>query len=301
MVSTGKIHSSEEMLPAAIIFKEVDYAHYVDFSLARGFTANQVWYRKLGNDEGKDIGILKGGRKKGFRGMTFELKKRKIMCMNKTSILLVVFCLGSLLSITSNRLYAQEQQTSTEKQLQSKFGIKAGLNLTNLYISDASDEHLKAGFNAGIYWKLPVARGFSIQPELLYSQKGAKTTYSNFIQGSGEYRFNLNYIELPLLAVINLGKHFNIHAGPYAGYLVKANVTNVDNNGTINGAADLNENNFNRWDYGVAGGIGLDVENFTIGARYNYGLNKIGNSGLAGEITRNSKNAGLSIYVGLAF
>lgn len=196
---------------------------------------------------------------------------------------------------------AQEQQTAAEDRLQSKFGIKGGLNLTNLYVDEADDENMKAGFNAGIYWKLPVAKGFSIQPELLYSQKGTKATYDNFLQGSGEYRFNLNYVELPLLAVINLGKTFNIHAGPYVGYLLSANVKDANDDGTIGGIADLNEDNFERWDIGLAGGIGLDVENFTIGARYNYGLGEIGKSGLAGQLTNNAKNAGLSVYLGLAF
>lgn len=199
------------------------------------------------------------------------------------------------------RADAQEQQTTAESGLNSKFGIKGGLNLTNLYIDDASDENMKAGFNAGIFWKLPVTRGLSIQPELLYSQKGTKATYNNFIQGDGEYRFNLNYVELPLLAVINLGKNFNIHAGPYVGYLISADVKDVDNNGSINGAIDLNEDNFERWDLGLAAGLGLDIENFTIGARYNYGLSEIGKSGLAGQLTNNSKNAGISVYVGLAF
>lgn len=196
---------------------------------------------------------------------------------------------------------AQEQQVGAESRSNGKFGIKGGLNLTNLYVEDASTEKLKAGFNAGIFWKLAVAKGFSIQPEVLYSQKGTKTTYDNFIQGDGEYRFNLNYLEVPLLAVVNLGKNFNIQAGPYVGYLLSANVKDMNNDGTINGAADLNEDNFERWDYGVAGGLGFDVSNFTLGARYNYGLREIGKAGLAGEITRNSKNAGLSVYIGLGF
>lgn len=202
--------------------------------------------------------------------------------------------------IASNGV-AQEQQTSSEKTTNSKFGIKGGLNLTNLYVEDASAEKFKVGFNAGIFWKLAVAKGFSIQPEVLYSQKGAKTTYDNFLQGDGEYRFNLNYVEVPLLAVVNLGKQFNIHAGPYAAYLVSANVKDVDDDGTVNGAADLNKDNFEPWDFGVAAGLGFDAENFTLGARYNYGLKEIGKSGLAGELTRDSHNAGISIYVGFGF
>ncbi|MBA4166491.1 MAG: PorT family protein [Chitinophagaceae bacterium] len=197
---------------------------------------------------------------------------------------------------------AQEQQTSQENKLHSKFGIKGGVNLTNLYVNDVSDEHMKVGFNAGVFAKLAVARGFSIQPELLYTVKGAKENYNNFLQGNGEYRFNLNYIELPLLAVINIGKNFNIHAGGYAAYLVSANIKDVNSNGTINGATDLNEDNFQRWDAGLAGGLGFDIQNLSIGARYNYGLAEIGKSGnLSGELTKNSKNAGLSIYLGLAF
>ncbi len=197
---------------------------------------------------------------------------------------------------------AQEQQTSVENGLRPKFGIKGGLNLTNLYVDDVSKEHLKAGFNAGIFAKIPVTRGFSIQPELLYSVKGAKENYNNFIQGSGEYRFNLGYVELPVLAVINIARNLNIHAGGYAAYLTNANIKDVDNNGDIQGATDLDAGNFKRWDFGLAGGLGFDIENFTIGARYNYGLSHVGKAGsLSGQLTTNSKNAGVSVYVGFGF
>lgn len=198
--------------------------------------------------------------------------------------------------------FAQEQQTSADSGLTAKFGIKGGLNLTSLYVDNVSSEHMKAGFNVGIFSKLPVTRGFSIQPELLYSVKGAKDTYNNLLEGTGEYRFNLGYVELPLLAVVNLAKNFNLHAGGYAAYLVSANVKDVNNDGTVNGATDLNADNFQRWDFGLVGGLGFDVENFTLGARYNYGLTNIGKSGsLSGDLTKNSKNAGLSVYIGFGF
>lgn len=213
----------------------------------------------------------------------------------------VVFIVGGLL-IASTAVRAQEQQTVAESGLKAKFGIKGGLNLTNLYVADVSTEHMKAGFNAGVFAKLPVTRGFSIQPELLYSLKGAKEDYNNFVQGSGEYRFNLGYMELPLLAVVNIAPNFNIHAGGYAAYLVNANIKNVNDQGTVVGANELSTGDFNRWDFGLAGGAGFDIQNFTIGARYNYGLSHIGkNDNLTGALTKNSKNAGLSIYVGFGF
>jgi len=48
--------------------------------------------------------------------------------------------------------------------------------------------------------------------------------------------------------------------------------------------------------------VGFDIENFTIGARYNYGLTEIGKSNnLTGASLGNAKNNGLSIYVGFGF
>jgi len=200
------------------------------------------------------------------------------------------------------RVSAQEQQSMTGPGLTAKFGIKGGLNLTNLYVADVSQEHMKAGFNAGVFAKLPVTQGFSIQPELLYSLKGAKENYGNFVEGNGEYRFNLGYLEMPLLAVVNVAKNFNIHAGGYAAYLVNANIKDVRSDGTIQGATELNTDNFRRWDFGLAGGAAFDIQNFTLGARYNYGLSRIGKPGsLSGDLTKNSKNAGLSIYLGFGF
>ena len=58
-----------------------------------------------------------------------------------------------------------------------KIGLKGGINFTNLYVDDVEDENMKVGFNLGLFAKLPVVRGLSIQPEVLYSSKGSKITY----------------------------------------------------------------------------------------------------------------------------
>jgi hypothetical protein len=219
--------------------------------------------------------------------------------MKRTKLNAILFGIALAASTTA---FAQQQQTSTEPDLKAKFGIKGGFDLTTLYVSDVTSEHWKPGFDAGVFAKLPVTRGFSIQPELEYSLKGAKETYSNFVQGSGEYRFNVGYIELPVLAVVNLAPNFNLQAGGYAAYLVNANVKNVDNNGEIVNATELSTGDFNRWDFGIIGGAAFDIENVTIGARYSYGFSNIGKSGnLSGDLTKDSKNAGVSIYLGFGF
>jgi len=220
--------------------------------------------------------------------------KRKICQLS------VLFTATLLVACMSAR--AQEQQTVGDSGPTAKFGIKGGVNFTNLYSSEATTDHMKTGFNAGVFAKLPVTKGFSIQPEILYSLKGAKESYDNFLQGSGQYRFNLGYVEVPLLAVVNLAKNFSIHAGGYGAYLTNAQTKDVNNDGTIHGITDLNANDFNRWDFGLAGGAAFDIENFTIGARYNYGLTKIAKSGsFSSDVLGDAKNNGLSVYIGFGF
>lgn len=190
-----------------------------------------------------------------------------------------------------------------------KFGVKGGLNLAQLFIDqpNAQDENMKIGYHVGVFGKIPVTSFLALQPELLYTNTGAKVTYGGSDLANvlgiqeGEVRFNLNYIQLPILLVGNLGA-FNIHAGPYASYLVGANVGNLEASDlSTNQVTDLNTSSFNRIDYGLAGGIAVNLQNIIIGARYNYGLREIGNSGLAGSLTNNSRNSVAQLYVGFGF
>jgi hypothetical protein len=185
-----------------------------------------------------------------------------------------------------------------------RVGVKGGANFSNWRVGDdlAADNKTKIGLNLGLFAKLPVSDAVSIQPELLYSSKGSKLTYNNFAQGEGEYRFNFNYLELPVLGVFNIGENFNVHVGPYVAYLSSVKIKNMEDDGTIQGVKDLNEKDFNRFDYGLAGGVGFDFNGFMIGARYNYGLHDVGKSNnLSGQITSNSKNSVGTVYIGFGF
>lgn len=215
-----------------------------------------------------------------------------------------VFTLTAIVAATffSMQSFAQVTQTDIETAPRAKLGFKGGANFSNLYIDDVNDENMKVGFNAGIYAKIPVASWFSLQPELIYSSKGTKATYNNPILGSGEYRFNLGYIEVPVLGVFNIAKNLNVHAGVYGSYLVNANIKDVKDNGTINQIADLDEESFERFEFGLAGGVALDVQNVSIGARYNRGLKEIGKEGnLSRSLLGDSKNSTVSVYIAFGF
>ncbi|GAA5020807.1 hypothetical protein GCM10011506_04070 [Marivirga lumbricoides] len=176
-------------------------------------------------------------------------------------------------------------------------GIRGSFNLSNLYVDDVNDENTKPGFSAGVYFRKSISEALSIQPEINYSLKGSQITY-NGLFGNGNYRFNLSYIEIPVLANIHLGESLYISAGPYVAALIAAKVKDIDGDGSVNSVRELDRDDFNTFDYGVAAGLGFDFTGGTAGVRYNYGLNEV-----APDVQSldNGKNSVLQFFIGFAF
>jgi len=186
--------------------------------------------------------------------------------MKKPIILIPFMCM--LISLSCELCNAQEKQPM-------QFGVKGGLNLSNLYESDASSSDMIVGFNLGVFNKIPVSKVLAIQPEFYVTTKGASLTYNSlFVDGTA--KFNLTYVEVPLLCVVNVTRLLNIQFGPYVAYLVDGKVKNVANVNMFNFEDNIDVNDFNRIDAGVVLGAGLEVGGITMGARYNLGMTKVG-------------------------
>lgn len=175
-----------------------------------------------------------------------------------------------LLTSVSHVTFAQTTDSS-----KLKFGFKGGVNFSNLYIDDVEDNNVLTGFNVGLFARLPITQTFAIQPELLYTTKGAELEYNNaFVNGTST--FKLNYLELPVLLVINVSENFSVHGGPYIAYLIDGQATN-DSQGTLFDVENnLDNDDYNKFDSGVAFGIGYDTDAVGFGVRYSYGLQKVG-------------------------
>jgi hypothetical protein len=186
--------------------------------------------------------------------------------MKKTVIFISV--LFSLIGMVSMQLQAQETKSM-------QFGIKGGLNLSSLSSSDGSKSDNLLGFNLGVFDKFQVASMIAIQPEIYVTTKGSSVTYDNLFT-NGTAKFNLTYVEVPLLCVVNFTKLIDIQFGPYVAYMVDGKVTNVGNVGLFDYEKNINVNDYNRIDGGVVLGAALELGSITVGARYNWGLTKVG-------------------------
>jgi len=201
-------------------------------------------------------------------------------------LILLVTTLSTLLQ---GELLAQRASTP-------RFGVKAGMSVSNLYLENVHDENARIGFNGGLYGQILSSPVFAFQPELLYSTRGTTANYQGAIVDQ-TVRFNINYLDLPLLAVFKLGPSAEIHAGGYASYLLGANVEYHGN--LSNGVDELDRDHFKSYDYGLVGGFALNFGSAQVGARYNLGLVRLADSDEARNQLGDSKNSVGQVYLAL--
>lgn len=138
-----------------------------------------------------------------------------------------------------------------------KIGIKGGLNYANINGPEIQTDAITS-FHAGLVTEIKVTDRFAVQPELLYSTQGA--TYKNALT---EFKNELGYLAIPVLAKVYLNKTISLEVGPQASFLLseKNNVDIKDSN---------------TFDFSVNAGLGVKItENFFLQGRYNLGLTDV--------------------------
>ena len=172
-------------------------------------------------------------------------------------------------------------------------GLKGGLTMSNLYIDrdELDDENARFGYHVGLFSQIMFFETFGIQPEILYTTKGSKAKYTGAIDQT--IRFNLSYIDIPVLFVFRPGEVLEFHAGPYAGLLLSGN---TEFSGLIEGESDIDRDDFNTLDYGFAGGLAINLGNVQAGLRYNLGLNELADTNLTRLLLGDSKNSYGQLY-----
>lgn len=165
-------------------------------------------------------------------------------------------------------------------------GFNGGINLNSINFSPTIQQKNLMGINGGVTLRYISEKYFRMicgaQVELNFSQHGWDEYYEDY--PDLQYTRKMNYIEIPLLAHIALGKEQGmqifIHAGPQVGFF-------INDTQTINDAWNTTSTNYltieqhdkkieNKFDYGITGGAGLELRtnigNFLVEGRYYYAL-----------------------------
>jgi opacity protein-like surface antigen len=185
---------------------------------------------------------------------------------------------------------------SVEAQTPIRYGVVAGLNLASASgdVGDIFDES-RTGFAVGGAVEFGMSPTWSIRPEVLYAQKGAKVS-----EGDDEFRFNTSYIEVPVLAKYAFPMQGSVRPHLLVGPALAFN-TGCELELEIGGdseSADCEDDGLeiSSLDYGFMFGAGVDIGQFNLGIRYDLGLNDIPDTDDA-----DGKNRVLSFVAGFTF
>lgn len=151
---------------------------------------------------------------------------------------------------------------------QASFGVRVGANFANLSFDpdDEDDTSTRTGLNVGAFATFPINPRFAFQPEVLYSQQGSKASEGDF-----EATLKLDYVNVPLLAKINLSSGQNpvsLLVGPQIGFLTGAK---IEAEGEELDLEEVTEST----DWGLVVGMSATMGNFVLDGRYTWGLSNI--------------------------
>lgn len=197
-----------------------------------------------------------------MKSQIHEHRQKTIMAVSKKLVLI---------------LFAATSLATANAQGQLQFGVKGGLNLSTVTVSNGFNGYSYStlpNFNAGLFLKVPVVRGFSIQPEIMYSGQGFKSADGN----AGEYSEHVNYMNIPILAKFTHRSGLFLETGPQFG--LRLNAKDVENSVSDDISSAYNSADFS-WVFGAGFKIPMSPVGFDF--RYNVGITNVANDSYYGN------------------
>jgi len=176
------------------------------------------------------------------------------------------------------------------------FGASAGVTESMVIFKPAVSQGYLLGYNGGIVFRYIAEKNVGMQAELNFSQRG-------WTEATGLYTRHLNYIELPFMTHIYMGKKNRVflNFGPKISYLVSENVVR---NETSNIELQHITKTENPFDYGLCAGLGflINIKGsiYQLDTRANYGLSDVF-SNTKSDYFETSNNLNVSVNLAWLF
>ena len=168
---------------------------------------------------------------------------------------------------------------------------KVGFNLSEI---SAKDSKFKAGLVAGLEGQYQINNWFALSAGLLYTQEGTKIKDS-------ELKFNLEYLNIPVMAKFYVAKGLSLNAGLQLGFMTKGKLKG-------NGYNDDIKSICNKADFSIPLSIAYEFTNgLSFEARYTGGLTNvikeetIKAAGMSYKWEKDNKNEVFMLTVGYKF
>lgn len=181
-----------------------------------------------------------------------------------------------------------------------QFGLKAGLNFSNVYDSEGEEFRAdgKAGLAGGFFVAIPIGTYLGIQPEVLFSQKGFKGS-GKILGANYNYVHNTNYLDIPIYFTLKPSEYITIVAGPQFSYLMSSK--DVFNSGetSIEQEQEFENDDIRKNTLSFSTGLDINLNNVVIGARAAWDL--LDNKKDGTSSTPRYKNQWVQVSIGYRF
>ncbi|MGF7082436.1 outer membrane beta-barrel protein [Mucilaginibacter sp. UYCu711] len=207
-----------------------------------------------------------------------------------------IILLTTILLITgtvSAQKYFNGERADYEGYYQPKFGFIIAGNISKASLGTDFSTRTVTGITAGVNLDLPIVYPVSLQPGLMYAQKGyiANTAAGEFTQRSQS-------IDLPVLAKFHSGSVFNFYLGPQLSYLVST--TNKYSETFATTGRENYQYTGSKFRYQGVVGVGVDVtKHMNILARYAFDL--LGTSTNGNSVLPSYRSQAWQIGLGFSF
>lgn len=210
----------------------------------------------------------------------------------------LILIAAAMVSITLNS-YGQDNNV-TDFRNKVTFGLKAGLNYSNVYDSQGEEFQAdsKFGLAAGVALSIPIGKYLGIQPEVLLSQKGFKGTGK--ILGSN-YKFTrtTDYLDVPVLFLFKPSEFISIVAGPQYSFLVRQTDVFANATTSIEQEKEFENDNIRKNTFCFTGGIDINLKHIVLGVRAGWDIQN--NNGDGTSSTPRYKNVWYQGTIGYRF
>ena len=142
---------------------------------------------------------------------------------------------------------------------------KVGFELTSI---SGDGSKFKPGFTAGLEGQYQINNWFGLSAGLHYAAEGAKS------KNLDDYKLNLGYINIPVMAKFYVTKGLSLNAGLQLGFMTSAKLANVQ---LLGGKSDVDIKDLcNKTDFSIPLSIAYEFTNgLSFEARYNAGVTNV--------------------------
>ncbi len=185
-----------------------------------------------------------------------RLKNKNILLL-----LLALFFAGNLFS-----------QTILLNPAETYIGFSGGANGSMVFFIPTVQQKPQIGYTGGLTFRYVNENHFGLQIETNFTQRG-------WSEKSGNYARQINYLEVPFLSHLYIGKtnRLFLNIGPKISYLLSENIIK---NGATDTQNEQYNSSLNKWNYGLDIGTGYNLKTkkygiFQLELRGYYGLTNI--------------------------